>query len=98
MFMYIQIMIVSFRCNETKKIMNRDYSPAFSRPVQKIAMRKLWQIDAAAKINDLRIPLLNQLIMVRGIRRGIYLIHINNTCKIRFTWKKNNAYNVKITH
>lgn len=89
-------MIASFRCKETEKIYNRQYSRKCPHSIQKVAMRKLWQIDAAVKMNDLRIPPNNQLEMLKGDRKGQHSIRINKQYRICFKWKNNNAHNVEI--
>ncbi|MBU4332251.1 type II toxin-antitoxin system RelE/ParE family toxin, partial [Patescibacteria group bacterium] len=61
-------MIKSFQCKETQKIFERNYSRNFSRSIQRMAMRKLWIIDAAMFLNDLRIPPSNHLEKLSGKR------------------------------
>ena len=89
-------MIASFRCKETEKIYNRQYSRKLPHSIQKVAMRKLWQIDAAVEINDLRIPPNNQLEMLKGDRKGQHSIRINKQYRICFKWKNNNVHDVEI--
>ena len=93
---YIEFMIVSFRCKETEKIFNRQYSKKLPISIQKIAIRKLWQIDAAAGTNDLRIPPNNQLELLKGDRKAQHSIRINRQFRICFKWKNNNAHDVEI--
>ena len=89
-------MIKSFRCKETEKIFNRERSRKLPRTVQRTAMRKLWMIDAAVNINDLRIPPANRLEKLRGKRKGQYSIRINKQWRICFNWRSGDAYNVEI--
>lgn len=89
-------MIASFRCKETEKMFNRQYSKKLAHSVQKVAMKKLWQIDAALNIADLRIPPNNQLEGLKGDRKGQHSIRINRQYRICFKWRNNNAYNVEI--
>ena len=90
-------MIKSFKCKETEKIFNREYSCKLPHSIQKIAMRKLWMMDAAVSLNDLRIPFANRLEMLKGKRRGQYSIRINDQNRICFQWRQGDAYNVEIT-
>ncbi len=90
-------MIKSFKCKETEKIFNREYSRKLPHSIQKIAMRKLWMMDAAVSLDDLRIPLANRLEMLKGKRRGQYSIRINDQNRICFQWRQGDAYNVEIT-
>ena len=89
-------MIISFRCSETEKLFNRRFSKRLPEAIQKTAVRKLWQIDAAVTINDLRIPPNNQLEKLKGDRKECYSIRINRQYRICFRWQNNNAYDVEI--
>jgi proteic killer suppression protein len=89
-------MIVSYRSKETEKIFNRQYSRKLPLDIQKVAMRKLWQIDAATIIEDLRIPPGNYLEALKGDRKGQHSIRINQKYRICFQWQGSNAYLVEI--
>lgn len=89
-------MIKSFKCRETEKIFDREYSRKFSRRIQKKAMRKLWLIDAATEINDLRVPPSNHLEKLVGNRKGQYSIRINKKWRICFIWRHQDVYNTEI--
>ncbi len=91
-------MIKSFKCKETEKIFDREYSRKFSRRIQKKAMRKLWLVDAAAEINDLRVPPSNHLEKLVGDRKGQYSIRINKKWRICFIWRHKDAYDVEIVN
>jgi proteic killer suppression protein len=93
---YIISMIVSFRSKETEKIFNRQYSRKLPLDIQKVAMRKLWQIDAATIIEDLRIPPGNHLEALKGDRKGQHSIRINQQYRICFQWQGSNAYLAEI--
>ena len=90
-------MIKSFNCKETEKLFNRKISRRLPKNIQKITVRKLWMIDAAANINDLRIPPSNHLEKLEGDRKGQHSIRINKQWRICFKWKNGDAYNAKIT-
>ncbi|MBU1289639.1 type II toxin-antitoxin system RelE/ParE family toxin [Patescibacteria group bacterium] len=89
-------MIKSFQCKETRKIFERNYSRGFSRSIQRVAMRKLWIIDAAMFLNDLRIPPSNHLEKLSGKRKKQHSIRINKKWRICFEWRQGDAYNVEI--
>ena len=48
-------MIKSFRCKETEKIWNQEYSKKFSEDIQRVALRKLFMIQRAKELKDLKI-------------------------------------------
>lgn len=64
--------------------------------IVKRAYRKLLLIDAAEKLDDLRIPPENRLEKLSGDLSGKYSIRINEQWRILFRWKDNNAYEVEI--
>jgi len=53
-------------------------------------------IDAALRLNDLRIPPGNRLEAMRGDRQGQSSIRINDQWRICFTWLSNEVWNVEI--
>ena len=89
-------MIVSFRCKETEKIFNRNYSKKFPSDIQRVALRKLRMIDHSQNINDLKVPAGNRLEELKRKRRGQFSIRINDKWRICFVWKENNAHEVEI--
>jgi len=89
-------MIKSFRDKETEKIFHREASRKFPAFIQRIAMRKLWMVDAAIQLADLRIPPGNRLESLSGKRRGQHSIRINKQWRICFVWRGDNAHNVEI--
>ena len=89
-------MIKSFKSKETEKIFNRIYSLKLPTSIQKIALRKLWMIDVAQTINDLRIPPANHLEQLKGNKQGQYSIRINNQWRVCFRWQQSDAYEVEI--
>jgi len=49
-------MITSFADKETKKVYNQQFSRKLPQAIQRIALRKLMMLDAAERLDDLRIP------------------------------------------
>lgn len=89
-------MIKSFQNKETEKIFNREHSRKYPYDIQRIAMKKLWMLDAATDINTLKAPPGNRLEALKGNRQGFYSIRINDQWRICFKWIDNNAYDVEI--
>ncbi|MBN2825196.1 MAG: type II toxin-antitoxin system RelE/ParE family toxin [Campylobacterales bacterium] len=90
-------MIKTFKCKETQKIYQRQFSKKLPSDIQKIAYRKLLMIDVAIDINDLRVPPANRLEKLIGDREGSYSIRINKQYRICFVWYEGNALDVEIT-
>ncbi len=89
-------MIKSFRCKETEKVFLRQRSARFPADVYRIALRKLLLLDAAEKLEDLRIPPGNRLEKLIGKRQGQYGIRINDQWRICFRWSRGETYEVEI--
>ena len=90
-------MIKSFKDKETENIWNQFYVKKFPKDVQKIGLRKLYMIQRAKELNDLKIPPANILEKLKGNKTGQYSIRINKQFRICFRWKDSNAYKVEIT-
>jgi proteic killer suppression protein len=93
---YVRAMIKSFGCTDTEKIFQREYARKLPHDIQRVAMRKLWMIDAAPDLNSLRVPPGNRLEALSGNRLGQHSIRINNQWRICFQWHDGNAYDVEI--
>ena len=59
-------------------------------------LRKLGLVDAAEKLEDLRIPPGNRLEKLKGRRAGQHSIRVNDQWRICFNWRGGNAYDVEI--
>jgi len=89
-------MIENFKCKETEKIFNRQFSRKLPTNIQSIALRKLRMLNRSIFIQDLRVPPANRLEALSGRRKNQYSIRINQQWRICFEWKNDNAYNVEI--
>jgi len=89
-------MIKSFRCKETERVNRREFSRKLPQSIQRIALRKLWMLDAAPDLNALRIPPSNHLEALQGNREGWYSIRVNQQWRVCFRWQDGDAYDVEI--
>ena len=89
-------MIESFKCRETEKIFNRQFSKRLPTSIQKIAFRKLRMLNRSYTIQDLKVPPANRLKALSGKRKGQYSIRINDQWRICFKWQGGNVYDVEI--
>jgi proteic killer suppression protein len=64
--------------------------------MQRRARAKLLAIDAAKRLDDLRIPPGNRLELLRGSRRGQHSIRINDQWRVCFVWHEGEARDVAI--
>ncbi len=65
--------------------------------VMKAALRKLAQLEAAARLDDLRVPPANRLEPLKGDRAGSHSIRVNDQWRIVFRWKTDGAHDVEFT-
>ena len=89
-------MVTSFRCRNTEKIFRREYVRSLPQDIQRIALRKLWMIDAAPDLNSLRVPPGNRLEALSGNRSGQHSIRLNEQWRVCFCWREGNAQDVEI--
>jgi toxin HigB-1 len=64
--------------------------------IERVALRKLQMLNAAATIGYLRVPPNNRLEMLSGDRAGRYSIRINSQWRICFGFEAGNALDDEI--
>jgi proteic killer suppression protein len=64
--------------------------------IERVARRKLLQLDAATALADLRVPPGNQLEALKGNRKGQHSIRVNDQWRVCFVWREDGAYQVEI--
>ncbi len=89
-------MIRSFADKETERVWAEERSRKLPPDIQGLALRKLQLIDAAGRIEDLRIPPGNRLEQLKGNRQGEWSIRVNQQWRICFSWRDGNAEDVEI--
>lgn len=87
-------MIKSFRCRDTEGLFETGRSRRFAN-IRRVALRKLDMIEAAAGLDDLKVPPGNRLEALKGDRKGQHSIRINDQWRICFLWN-DGAENVEI--
>ena len=89
-------MIKSFADKRTATIFAGYAVKGLPSQIQKRARAKLMAVDAAAQINDLRIPPGNRLEYLKGDREGQHSIRINSQWRICFVWREGGAWDAEI--
>ena len=89
-------MIKSFRDANTERVFNRELVKRFSREIQQRAFMRLNAIDAAVRLEDLRLPPSNRLEALKGDRKGEHSVRINDQWRICFLWRDGHAERVEI--
>ena len=64
--------------------------------IERVALRKIEQLNWSMKLEDLRAPPGNQLEALKGRRKGQHSIRINEQWRVCFTWTPDGAMNVEI--
>ena len=88
-------MIRSFRSRETEQLHKRESVQRF-KSIERVALRKLRQLDSADHLSDLASPPGNHLEALRGDRKDQHSIRINDQWRICFIWRDGDAHEVEI--
>lgn len=89
-------MIRSFRDKDAERLFRREPIRKVPPAIQRVALRKLVQLDAATALADLRVPPGNRLERLTGDRAGHYSIRINDQWRVCFRWHQGDAHDVEI--
>ena len=88
-------MILSFSCSDTQALAGGERVERFIA-FERVARRKLRQLEIAMMLDDLRIPPGNRLERLKGSRDGQMSIRINDQWRICFRWSSIGAEDVEI--
>ena len=88
-------MILSYKDRKTQSIAEGHRVSEF-RAFERVARRKLRQLEIAGALEDLRIPPGNHLEALKGDRAGQHSIRINDRYRICFTWTNRGPKDVEI--
>ena len=89
------VLIVSFADGDTERLF-KDEPVARFKAFERQARRKLLLIDAATRLDDLRVPPGNRLEALAGDRKGQHSIRVNKQWRICFRWRAGDAHDVEI--
>jgi proteic killer suppression protein len=87
--------IRSFR-NRDAEALFQGYPTRRFRAIARIVQRKLAQLQAAQRLDDLRAFPGNRLEALGGDRKGQHSIRINDQYRICFVWKDGEATQVEV--
>jgi toxin HigB-1 len=90
-------MIRSFKDKTSEAVSNGKAPKGFPSDLVRSAQRKLFMIDNAAELSDLKTPPGNRLELLKGNRAGQHSIRINDQFRICFRWVDGQAEDVEIT-
>ena len=89
-------MIRGFKNESTEAVFDGQCPKGFPVQIFPVTRRKLEALEAAERLEDLRIPPANRLEALKGNRKGRHSIRINDQRRICFHWTKSGAEEVEI--
>ena len=90
-------MIQSFKCAETAKVFEGKAPRRLPQNLNSVMQRKLRMLDAAVRLDNLRIPPGNRLEALKGNREGQHSIRVNDQFRVCFRWTDRGPADVEIT-
>lgn len=88
-------MIRSFGDKRTEALFRDGFVREF-QGVARPAKRKLEAVNAASRLDDLKVPPSNRLEKLKGDLRANYAIRINDQWRVVFKWIDGDAHEVRI--
>ena len=89
-------MLRSFADKATESFYVTGKSRRFPDDIHRRAAMRLTQLNAATRVEDLRLPPSNRLEALRDDRHGQWSIRINNQWRICFRFDDGDAFDVEI--
>lgn len=87
--------IKNFKCKETKALFERRRVGRWAN-IERLALRKLAQLDWSEALEDLKAPPGNRLEALKDDRQGQHSIRINAQWRLCFVWTTDGAVAVEI--
>jgi proteic killer suppression protein len=88
-------MILSFKGKAAEALYHGKRVAGIHPDVANQAVKKLFMLDTAQRVQDLRVPPGNRLEALTGDRTGQISIRVNAQFRICFTWYDGDAYDVE---
>ena len=89
-------MIASFACRKTERLWQRRRDHGLPPQIERVALRKLTQLDRSRELRDLRLPPGNHLEALKSGRAGQHSIRVNQQWRVCFRWQGEDAHDVEI--
>lgn len=89
-------MIASFACRKTARLWQRRRDHGLPPQIERVALRKLTQLDRSRELRDLQLPPGNRLEALKGDRAGQHSIRINDQYRLCFRWRGEDAHDAEI--
>ena len=89
-------MIASFACRKTERLWQRRRDHGLPPQIERVALRKLAQLDRSRELRDLSLPPGNRLEALKGGRAGQHSVRVNDQWRVCFRWQGEDAHDVEI--
>ena len=89
-------MIAGFGDADTERLWTAGRSRRLPAQLNRLALKKLYILNAALALENLMVPPGNRLEKLRGDRKGWHSIRINDQYRICFVWRDGNAHDVEV--
>jgi toxin HigB-1 len=94
-FVIVSFVIRSFRSKDTEALFRLEQVRQGAQ-IERIALRKLVQLNLAASLSDMRAPPGNRLEALSGDRKGQWSVQINDQFRICLHWGDEGPEGVEI--
>jgi len=88
--------LASFACRKTERLWQRRRDHGLPPQIERVALRKLTQLDRSRELRDLRLPPGNHLEALKSDRAGQHSIRVNQQWWVCFRWQGEDAHDVEI--
>jgi proteic killer suppression protein len=88
--------LANFACRKTERLWQRRRDHGLPPQIERVALRKLTQLDRSRELRDLSLPTGNRLEALKGNRAGQQSIRVNDQWRICFCWQGEDAHDVEI--
>jgi toxin HigB-1 len=93
---YDRGVIASFRDADSERLWETGHCKKLPSDLHRLALKKLYILNAALALENLMVPPGNRLEKLRGDRKGQHSIRINDKYRICFEWRAGKAHFVEI--
>ena len=95
-YVYVRWAIKTFADAEARRFYTGGRSRRFPAEIRKRAAMRLVQLNAATRVEDLRMPPSNRLEQLHGNRSSQWSIRINDQWRVCFRFEGGDAFDVEI--
>jgi len=88
--------IGNFACRKTERLWRRRRDRGLPPQIERVALRKLAQLERSRELRDLSLPPGNRLEALKGNRAGQHSIRVKDQWRVCFRWHGEDAHDVEV--